>query len=297
MKRWFQWEAKSVVHIGSTLQKCGNGPSGNNQISKQKRYMDDILAMFAPSDPDPLASIKVLNELCEDIGLPLAEDKYVPPTTLLTFLGIAIDTRHQTLVVPEDKLVKARVKIDGLLSRRKAKVRQILSITGLLAFICRAIPSGHPFLQRLFDVVRGKPKHIWVQDEKDTKQDLRTWLRFLDTFNGTTLFPPVAQSRASEIEIYTDASLEGYGIVCGTSWIMQPFPKFLEPQPSMTWREFYPILVAVHAFESVLANKKVVFITDNMGVFHIIRSLTTPHTDILDLLRQFVLQCLNIKVI
>ena len=130
-----------------------------------------------------------------------------------------------------------------------------------------------------------------VTDE--TKHDLHTWLSFLTHFNGHAPFPPVQESRSTDLLFYTDASLTGYGIVCGPHWVAEKFPPVETFQHSMTWREFYPLLVSVHTFPHLLANRKVCFMTDNLRVYHILRSLTSLAPDIMSLTRPFVLQCLR----
>ena len=197
------------------------------------RYMDDMLCVFDPhSDPTP--SVEAVFETCAEIGLPLAEEKTVLPTTHITFLGLSIDSETQTIGVPLDKISRAQVELEKLIRAKKTKVRQILSIAGLLNFICKAIPAGRPFLRRLFDSVKGRAKHMWVPVPEEVKLDARTWLSFLEKYNGCTVFPPLVEVRSTDLNLFTDASLRGYGIVCGTKWVMEAFPPFEDPQPSMT---------------------------------------------------------------
>ena len=77
---------------------------------------------------------------------------------------------------------------------------------------------------------------------------------------------------------------------------MESFQQFSEPQPSMTWQELYPILVAVSTFQEDLANKKVRFNTDNSEVFHILRSLSSDKPQLMELVRPITLQCLTLNI-
>ena len=261
------------------------------------RYLDDLLLEFPPhlSLNQAQESLAEVLSLCSDIGLPLSKEKLVNPTTQLTFLGIAIDSTNQTLAIPTPKLLKAKHLIEIAIAKRKVQVHRILSIAGLLNFLCKALPPGRPFLRRLFDSVAGKHKRQWITLEPGCLSDLKTWLAFLEHFNGTTPFPPTVTLRASDIHLYTDASLTGYGIICGTHWVAETFPTPNQCPHSMTWREFYPILVATFTFPSQLSHKKICFVTDNLGVFHILRSLTSRAPDIMELVRPFVLQCLKMN--
>ena len=259
------------------------------------RYMDDLLIMCPPSDNDPMASVRAVCELSQEIGLPLAQEKTVLPTTEIVFLGLTIDSNSLTIKVPEDKRQAVKNELEKLLERRNVKVRKILSITGKLNFLCKAIPAGRPFMRGMFDSVKGLAKHTWAKVTERAKEDALMWLNFLESFNGTTKFSPMVLPCPPDADVFTDASLRGYGIVFGQHWVMQKFPDF-ETEPSMTWRELYPILVALSIFEEDLQNKRVRFNTDNSGVFHILQSLTSPVDEIMQLVRPITLQCLRLNI-
>ena len=165
------------------------------------RYMDDMLCLFEPGK-DPKASVTALEQTCADIGLPLAPDKTVAPTTSITFLGLTIDSQKQTIGIPQEKIAKAKSQLLLLTSKRTMKVRQIQSIAGLLNFNCKAIPPGRPFLRRLFDSVAGKPKHCWANISRDMKEDAHAWLNFLESLNETTPFPPLQEIKNAGLELF-----------------------------------------------------------------------------------------------
>ena len=284
-----QWEA--FGHIWEWLIKQQKHFKGATI-----RYLDDLMVITPPEDNNSHRALEIVENLCEDIGLPLATEKTVPPTTQITFLGITIDSSSQTISVPEGKVADIKTELTKLQQKRNVKVRKILSLAGSLSFMTRAIPAGRPFLRRMFDGVKGKEKHRWTLVTEGIKLDIQTWLDFLDGYNGSTKFPPLVRATPPEIDIYTDASLAGYGIVCDKQWVMETFPSFDDPQPSMTWRELYPILVAVYVFENKLKDKKVCFHTDNSGVFHILHKLSSDKTEIMDLVRPLTLQCLKLNI-
>lgn len=59
--------------------------------------------------------------MCRELGLPLKLEKVEGPATVLTFLGIVIDTVRFKLRLPEDKLedqkavIKLIVEVGGLI--------------------------------------------------------------------------------------------------------------------------------------------------------------------------------------
>ena len=53
--------------------------------------------------------------LCEQLGVPLAPDKTVRPTTSLQFLGITLDTVSMEARLPDEKLAQCRSLIQSFL--------------------------------------------------------------------------------------------------------------------------------------------------------------------------------------
>ena len=66
--------------------------------------------------------------------------------------------------------------------------------------------------------------------------------------------------------------------------------------PSIALLEFFPIVVAVHCWGSELANRKVMFRTDNVAVVHIINKQSSRCDLIMHLLHLFVCQCLRYNI-
>jgi hypothetical protein len=75
------------------------------------------------------------------LGVPIAENKTVWPTTFLTFLGLDIDTLLMVVKIPADKLCKLKAGIQSIVRVKKIKLKDLESVVGLMAFCARAIPS------------------------------------------------------------------------------------------------------------------------------------------------------------
>lgn len=101
--------------------------------------------------------------ICTDLGVPLAQDKTVGPTSVLTFLGLEIDTIHMTVKIPYDKLNQLKSELIFILTKNKVTLSQLQKLTGLLNFCVRAIPSGRAFVRRLYDATRGLTKPSQTQ--------------------------------------------------------------------------------------------------------------------------------------
>lgn len=56
--------------------------------------------------------------LAKDIGLPINDSKTVYPSTTLTFLGLELDTVLFEVKLPQDKLIRLKLKLAKLHNRR-----------------------------------------------------------------------------------------------------------------------------------------------------------------------------------
>jgi len=72
---------------------------------------------------------------CNSLGVPLAAEKAEGPSTTLTFLEITKDT----VKMLEPKLLRIRHTVQGWLTKRRAKKREILSLLGLLQHTTKVV--------------------------------------------------------------------------------------------------------------------------------------------------------------
>ena len=84
----------------------------------------------------------------QDLGLPVAIDKTIPPTTSLPFLGIQINSRDLTMSVPKTKLEDTLQLLKSWEQRRKCTKTELLRLTGKLSHICKVMRPGRIFLRR-----------------------------------------------------------------------------------------------------------------------------------------------------
>ena len=141
----------------------------------------------------------VMEQVCEEIGAPLAPHKTEGTCSVIQFLGLVIDFLQQVVMIPEEKVDKTVGLINEALEtlqeknknkKGKVTVKLLQCITGLLNFLCKAIPSGHPFLGRMYQLIaKASPKAVQdiqklnpsfkVRLTKGAVEDLKTWKDFL----------------------------------------------------------------------------------------------------------------------
>ena len=94
--------------------------------------------------------------------------------------------------IPEEKLQKLRNLLQPLLYKKKVSLKDLESLTGLMAYCSRAIPSSRAFIRRFYDLiaaVNNKKPHYMVRINQEVKADVQMWLQFLIEFNGQCYIP------------------------------------------------------------------------------------------------------------
>ena len=162
--------------------------------------------------------------------------------------------------LPPDKLNKCSALLLDFLHRKKATLREVQSLTGLLNFACSVIVPGRAFLRRLIDQTVGiqSPHHL-IRLSKDVKEDLKVWQSFLSNFNGRRFFLEETWYSSSKLDLYTDASgALGFGAIFSSRCCYGKWPA--------TWSfcniailEFYPIVLSRYLWGHVVRNRCVLF--------------------------------------
>ena len=88
-------------------------------------YLDDFLFGGIAGTSQCLNSLNTFSDVCKKWRVPLAEDKTVFRTEMLTFLGIEIDTIAMELRLSQNKLIEIKDRIISLLNRKKETYRYV----------------------------------------------------------------------------------------------------------------------------------------------------------------------------
>ena len=202
-------------------------------------------------------------ELCEQLGVPISMEKTEWAATKMIFLGILLNGVTMTLVIPEEKRIRAVNLINSILSKRNATVKEIQTLCGFLNFLNRAIVPGRTFTRRMYakfskvnDLSQSglfknkrreshanklgkktghsqfilKPYHH-VRIDQEFRLDSRVWLAFLnDKEIGRVVnrsMMDMVHNTSEEIMFYSDASRAktlGFGCIYKKNWIFGQWP-------------------------------------------------------------------------
>ncbi len=261
-------------------------------------FLDDFFA-YGCSNTAVNRQMDTFHSVTEDMGVPVNFDKYVPATTRISFLGLIIDMILRMVIAPHIKVLRAWEGVQKLLSGRRHKVSFVQSVQGRLSYICRAVAPGRAHLSRGYRLIAGKKQSDHVILSRGYINDLKSWKKFLKSYNGQTFFRDFTPTPL--LGWHTDASSTwGAG-----SWIRQigqyfvlPWPKKVLAHPESTaLLELCPIVVSLFqpAWEECFRNKSLQVYCDNDATVRIIQRKSSGVPKIAQWLRCMVLRCMQLN--
>ena len=296
----FQRFSNSIAHIFNYFS------NQERPIWRITNYLDDFYFVNI-TEESCNDMVRRFIHICERIGAPIAYDKMNWGTKRLQFLGIVIDGEHKILIVPQDKRIRAVNMLNYFLCRKKATVRLIQSLAGLLNFINRVVHPGRVFTQRMYAKMGDKTErlmpHHHVNLDMEFRQDCKTWLMFLEKENINHLFcrPLIDFSDvriAKELNFYTDSSanwLLGFGGIFEDEyffhrWESNYIQKF---NPCIEYLELYGVCMGLYIWEEKLRNSRIIIHCDNLSVCNMLENITSGCPNCMKLIRMVVLHGLE----
>ena len=295
------------------------------QITQSKdlsHYLDDFIMIHRRFEKC-LEYMNEMQHMCDRMGAPLSKKKTVGPVHIITFLGLLIDLIRQVIQIPKDKVDKAVILLQQVLDtknnpsknqRSKVTVKLLQQITGTLNFFCRAIPSGHPFIGRLYKAIttvttegrKPNPK-FKIRVNKGMEDDIRMWLRFLTdpTFakHREIPFTTFLGKMDDGPLIYADCvgcATKGFSCIFPEQglWAFGPWPRefFCQRKPNIMLLELYAIVVVVDIWASLLRNKHVRLRSDNMSTVYELNKKSSRKVECMALLWHLTHTCLSFQI-
>ena len=267
-------------------------------VKYMSHILDDFIFIDMKAQKHCRRNLLSFLALAERLGIPVKHSKTVYPTTTAVVHGIELDTKNMIARLPQDKLINLREKLTTFKTKKKATLKEIQSLVGLLNFACRVITPGRVFLRRLINLTVGleNPSHH-IRITSEARADISAWLEFLTAHNGVTMLVERIWVSSDKINLYTDAAgSDGYAAVLGSRWLHgQWFGDWL--QLNITILELFPIVAALITWSDLLRNHCVVFNCDNMAIVEVINNLSSKEPAVMLLLRKLVLCCMTNNIL
>ena len=243
--------------------------------------------------------LKVFLEFCLEVGIPIAFNKTFPPSTIMEFAGIELNSIEMLSKLPVDKKLKCIAKLEEISNKNSTSLKELQQLTGLLSYATLVVYVGRVFIRRLFNLMIGKTKkYAKIKISEQVKEDLLMWLDFMNNFNGKNMFMDDRWFSNKQLDLYCDSSKTiGFGAYMGKAWFYGTWDMDVS-KLDITTLELYPILVAINLWKDKLANLNLLIHTDNEALVAILNSQTVKNNEYcLSLLRKLVLICLKHNIL
>ena len=273
---------------------------GNRGVPHIFHYLDDFIFLGAPHSTQCQDSLLTLNQVCKELGVPIAEHKWDGPATcLLVFLGIEINTVAGILRLPSEKLSRLQTLLRKWDSRKTCSRKDLESLIGHLNHACKVVRAGRSFLRRMIDLLHSRQhasrKPTMIRLNTGFRSDLAWWQTFLTSWNGVSMLPP--SSLLPTLEMASNASGNwGCGAWHKDRWFQIPWDDRSQHLP-IAVKELIPIIVAGAIWGQAWLGHRVHCHCDNQPVVACLRSRTSKHNTLMHLLRTlvFIEACYNFQ--
>ena len=172
-------------------------------------------------------------------------DKLEGPSTILTVLGIKLDSPALQARLPKDKFDCITSQLDDWLPKKHYKQKELESLIGHLHHACKVVPLGRTFQHRMINLLAAfrrdeHPIHL----NSDFHQDLSWWCNFFRSRNGTSFFLPPRWTPLPDFQVSSDAAgTLGYGPIFDREWFACAW-SLAQASLSMVYKELFPVVVA-----------------------------------------------------
>lgn len=273
-------------------------------LSTLDHMLDDFIFAGAECSNHCSILVRQFESICAELGIPLATEKSVGPTTVLVFLGFEIDTVTLSIRIPENKVNELLILLQNTVLRNKMTLKELQSMTGKLMFFSKAIRSSRAFLRRFYDAMIGLSRaHYRKRISKDMRDDMYMWINFLESFNGVVHIPDKIWHTSQTLQLYTDsAGGPQMGAACYLrgKWSFFQWPIYwdgTEYLHDLTFLELVPVLLAFTLWKEELGNKKVLMWIDNEALVAVINKQSSKSKRVMFLLRELILLSMQFNII
>lgn len=277
-----EWIVKNELNIGNIMH-----------------YVDDSF-IVEPTAAACQQDMNRIDELFNNLGLTIAAEKTVGPTTKITFLGIQIDSDQMTIGLDADRVASILTLVSEWLNKSACSLHQLLSLIGILSWAANVVAHGRTFIQHLRHLAQEYDHIIDHHDEtliginNACQEDLHWWHSFVAQWNGISLlWEEEWLEVTNSLQPHTDACNSGYGAVCGRQWFhaqWSPEQQRLAEEDtisrdSMPFKELYALVTAAATWGHQWNRKRITFRTDCEPVVVSLNKGTSRNRRMMQLLR------------
>lgn len=251
-------------------------------------YVEDFLLIGKAKSSQWQNSVESFQDICGQLGVPLAMEKAEGLATKLVFMGIKINSESFTPSIPAQEVNELITLINGWKEKICCAKTELQSLIGSLQFASKCIPAGRLFSRKLIHHLPDVSKNSTIVLDADFFADLSWWSEFLIKWNGTADFLSPNWDLPDVLQLFTDASASlGYGAFLDGAWFNGSWsPDILSRIPCIEWFEMVPIYLVCVLWGHRLSAKRIIFNCDNLSVCGAWEKLGSKNKSILELMRR-----------
>ena len=254
----------------------------NYNVVFLKHYLDDFHTLGPPNSSQCEQSLAACIKLFADWGVPLHPDKLEGPSTVMTVLGIELDSVALQARLPKEKFDRIMGLLDEWSCKKHCKRKDLESLIGHLQHACKVVPQGRTFLRRMINLLSAfrKDDHP-IRLNKDFHLDLTWWRDFFRAWDGSSFFLFPQWAPLPDFQVSSDAAGSlGYGAIFEREWFTGAWSS-TQMALSMAYKELFPVVVAASLWGSRWSTRRVEFCSDNMAVVEVlmVRNLSRTYLD------------------
>jgi hypothetical protein len=178
-------------------------------------YLDDFLILNETRE-GALADLQIALDLLQELGFLINWEKSVlEPSKIMEYLGMVINSVELSFALPASKVQDVKRMCEKALSSGQVILRDVASILGNFTWAIPTIPfaqSHYRSMQRFYIVESQKALgnlNVRCCLSPESRLDLEWWVANLEKVNGKEFFPKIP-----DLEMYSDASMTGWGSIC-----------------------------------------------------------------------------------
>ena len=288
----------AILFDKTTVMGCKSAPYSCQRTTSFIRHIMKNLKYFMANYVDDLMGLEMqhkvwnayttLGNLLRDLGAKEAEDKAVPPTYHIEFLGVLFDLINMTIGITPERLQELSEELETWTLHKLFTRRELESLLGKLQFISNCVRPGRVMVLRLRNGLKNMQRtHDTVSQEM--YRDIDWWRRFIRVYDRVSIMW-MEQIPQGDALIATDACLTGMGATCMHEFIHCEFPKNITNtgKYKIHHLEMVALTVAVKVWSSQCMGKKFTVLCDNSAVVDIIRSGYSRDTLLQSMLRELM---------
>ena len=291
----FQRLSNALRHIVESLEK---------QFNSISNYLDDFIFIHFIRRICEMLMNRFM-AICKAICFPVADEKTEWPCAIISFLGMILNGKTFTLMVPPDKKFKAINLLNRACEKQKLTVKEIQQLTGILNFLNQAIVPGRVFARRMYVLLSAKTvgrdgfalkQHHHVALSREFKNDCRVWTTFLENQQAVNRsFADYDKQRIpTDIGFYSDLSKNaelGFGCYFRGQWLFGQWElNFIKSEdPSIAYLELFALCAGILAWGKQLKNQDVLLHCDNQSVVQMVNGMASRCRNCMYLLRLLAL--------